>query len=312
MQRHATFEDLPQSSRGAAVAMGNFDGVHLGHQSVIALARAASGQLDCPLGVITFEPHPRAFFAPDTPDFRLMNADSRAHRLEKLGIGLLYELPFDHVLAAMSAEDFVRLVLVGGLGIRHLVVGADFRFGKGRGGDAALLRDMGQALGFGVTIAPLVTDGAGDVSSTAIRAALTEGRPEDAARMLGHWHRIDGTVQTGAQRGRDLGFPTINVPLIGLHLPRFGVYAVTVDILTGPHRGRHGGAASIGTRPTFGENLPNLEVYLLDFKGDLYGAEVSVALVAFLRDEAKFDDTEALIAQMRKDVSRTRAALAGI
>lgn len=292
--------------------MGNFDGVHLGHQSVIALARAAGGQLDCPLGVITFEPHPRAFFAPDAPAFRLMNAETRAHRLDKLGIDQLYEVPFNASLASMSAEDFVREILTGGLGIRHLVVGADFRFGKGRTGDAALLQKMGQALGFGVTIAPLVSDAQGDFSSTAIRTALTEGRPEDAARMLGHWHRIDGTVEKGDQRGRDLGFPTINVPLAGLHLPRFGVYAVTVDVLTGPHQGRHKGAASIGTRPTFGENSPNLEVYLLDFEGDIYGTDVSVALVSFLRDEARFDDTEALVTQMHADVADTRKALTDV
>ena len=312
MQHHFTYTDLPQADRGAAVAMGNFDGVHLGHQSVIALARAAAGQLDCPLGVITFEPHPRSYFAPDAPAFRLMNTDARAHRLAKIGIDQLYELPFNAELASMQAEDFVAHVLAEGLGIRHLVIGADFRFGKGRTGDAAMLQKMGQDLGFGVTIAPLVSDDQGDFSSSAIRKALSDGHPEDAARILGHWHRIEGAVEKGAQRGRDLGFPTINIAMPDLHLPRFGVYAVTVDVFEGPHQGRYDGAASIGSRPTFGENIPNLEVYLLDFEGDLYGTEVSVALVAYLRGEEKFDGIEPLIAQMHVDVARCREVLADV
>lgn len=312
MQRHFSYTDLPQTARGAAVAMGNFDGVHLGHQSVIALARAASGQLNCPLGVITFEPHPRAFFASAAPAFRLMNADARAHRLEKLGIDQLFELPFNAGLASMAAEEFVQSILTAGLGIRHLVVGADFRFGKGRTGDAAMLQNIGPDLGFGVTIAPLVSDEQSDFSSSAIRTALSEGRPEDAARILGHWHRIEGSVDKGAQRGRILGFPTINLSMTGLHLPRFGVYAVTVDVLDGPHCGRYDGAASLGSRPTFGENTPNLEVFLLDFEGDLYGAEVSVALVAYLRPEEKFDSIEPLVAQMHKDVARSREILADV
>jgi riboflavin kinase/FMN adenylyltransferase len=310
MRRHKSYNGLASGERGAAAAIGNFDGVHLGHQSVIALARAAAAEIDAPLGIVTFEPHPRAFFAPDGPAFRLMDAEARAHRLEKLGVDHLYELPFDADLAALDAEKFLRQVIAGGLGIRHLVAGADFRFGKGRGGDADLLRRLGPDLGFGVTVAPLVTDAAGDYSSTAIRKALTDGRPEDAARMLGHWHRVEGEVLHGDKRGRDLGFPTANLSLSGLHPPRFGVYAVLVDVLDGPHAGRHHGAASIGARPTFGVNVPNLEVHLLDFNGDLYGARISVALVAFQRPELKFDGVDALIARMAEDVIETRARLA--
>ena len=309
MRRHQGYGGLGAADRGAAVAIGNFDGVHLGHQSVIALARAAAAERDAALGVVTFEPHPRSFFAPDGPPFRLMNAEARAHRLDKLGVDQLYEIPFDAALAAMSADEFVERVLVAGLGVRHLVAGEDFRFGKGRSGDGVLLRRLGAARGFGVTLAPLVSDGGTDVSSTAIRAALGEGRPEQAARMLGHRHRIEGRVALGDQRGRGLGFPTANLGLEGLHLPRFGVYAVTVDVLDGPHRGRWRGAASIGERPTFGVNRPNLEVHLLDFAGDLYGAEISVALVAFLRPELKFDSVEALVAQMRQDVAEARERL---
>lgn len=310
MRRHRSLTDLAPADRGAAVAIGNFDGVHLGHQSVLAIARAAAAECRAPFGVVTFEPHPRAFFDPDGPAFRLMNAEARARRLEKLGVEQLYEIPFDANLASLDAEAFVRDVLTDGLGIAHLVAGADFRFGRARAGEVGLLQAMGRASGFGVTVAPLVSDAGGDVSSTAIRAALTEGRPEDAARMLGHWHRIAGRVQHGDKRGRDLGFPTANLWLDGLHLPRFGVYAVSVDVLDGAHAGRHAGCASLGARPTFGHNRPNLEIFLLDFSGDLYGAEVSVALIAFQRPEEHYDDIGALIAQMHRDVAETRARLA--
>lgn len=310
MRRHHGYRGLAAADRGAAAAIGNFDGVHLGHQSVLALARAAAAERDAPFGVVTFEPHPRAFFAPGGPPFRLMDAEARAHRLEKLGVQQLYEIPFDAALAAMPAEAFMHEILSEGLGLRHIVAGADFRFGKGRGGDPDTLRLLGPQLGFGATIAPLVSDAQGDVSSTAIRAALGAGRPEEAARMLGHWHRIEGVVARGDQRGRDLGFPTANLGLGDLHRPRFGVYAVLVDVLDGPHAGRWRGAASIGERPTFGAQAPNLEVNLLDFAGDLYGARLSVALVAFQRPEIAFDDVGALVAQMHADVGETRARLA--
>jgi len=310
MRRHHGYRGLAPGDLGAAVAIGNFDGVHLGHRSVIALARASADALGAALGVVTFEPHPRGFFAPGRPPFRLMDADARARRLAKLGVEQLHELPFDADLAAMSAERFAGEVLGAGLGLRHVVAGADFRFGKARMGDAALLRSLGPACGFGVTIAPLVSDARGDLSSTAIRAALSEGRPDEAARMLGHWHRIEGRVQHGDKRGRDLGFPTANIGLGDLHRPRYGVYAVILDVIDGPHAGRHHGAASLGERPTFGAQTPNLEVYVLDFAGDLYGAAVSVALVAFQRPELAFDDVAALVDQMGRDVTETRARLA--
>lgn len=310
MKRHLSHLGLADTDKGASIALGNFDGVHLGHQSVISLARAAAAELNVPLGVVTFEPHPRQYFAPEAPAFRLMNAEARASRLAKLGVANLYELPFNADLARLTAPDFVSQVLVAGLGVRHLVVGEDFRFGKARSGDSAMLRQLGQVHDFGVTIAPLVSDNKGDFSSTAIRKALTEGEPEEAARMLGHLHRIEGRVQHGDKRGRELGFPTINLRLDGLHLPRFGVYATIVDVIDGPHRGRLSGAASIGVRPTFGVNAPNLEVFLFDFDGDLYGAEVSVGLVAFLRPELKFDALEPLIAQMQQDCRTARRILA--
>lgn len=312
MRIYRSWTSLASEARGVSVAMGNFDGVHLGHRAVIDRARAEAVRHGAPLGIVTFEPHPRQYFAPDAAPFRLMNAESRANRLAKLGIDVLYELPFDGRLATMSPDAFAREVLSQGLGIAHVVVGADFRFGKDRDGAAEDLRRFGAALGFGVTIADLLEDGTTAVSSTAIRQALSEGRPRDAARMLGHWHRVDGVVHDGDKRGRTIGYPTANMSIDGLHPPKFGIYAVKADVLTGPNRGSYLGAASVGVRPMFGENRPNLETFLFDFSGDLYGAHLSVALVDYLRPEAKFDSLEALVAQMDKDCARAREILAAL
>jgi len=294
--------------RGASAAIGNFDGVHRGHQHVIGLARRENA----PLGVVTFEPHPRQFFAPDAPSFRLMNAEARANRLQKLGVDLLAELPFDARLAGFTAEEFARDVLAEGLGLSHVVVGADFCFGKGRTGTVDMLQDFGARYGFDVTIAELLANGSGAVSSTAIRTALTEGRTRDAADMLGHWHRIEGLVVHGEKRGRLLGYPTANMGLSGLHVPKLGVYAVLVDVLEGPHQGSYHGVANLGISPMFERPEPNLETFLFDFTGDLYGLPISVGLVEHLRGEARFDGLDALITQMDEDSARARAALAGI
>jgi len=307
-----SWEGLPDEARGASVALGNFDGVHLGHQSVIAQARAEAGRRGAPAGVVTFEPHPRQFFAPAAPPFRLMNAEARGNRLAKLGVEVLHELPFDARLAGMSPKQFAEEVLARGLGIVHVVVGADFRFGRGRTGTAADLSALGAVLGFGTTIADLVAENGTEVSSTAIRRALSEGRPRDAARMLGHWHRIEGEVRDGDKRGRTIGYPTANMSIDDLHPPKFGIYAVKADVLTGPHAGSYLGAASVGVRPMFGENRPNLETFLFDFSGDLYGAHMSVALVEYLRPEATFHSLEALVAQMDADCARAREILAAL
>ncbi len=306
------YQFVDPTDRGASAAIGNFDGVHRGHQHVIDIARREAEKLGAPLGVMTFEPHPREYFAPKAPPFRLMNAEARAHRLEWLGVDKLYELTFNDTLSALSPEDFARKVIAEGLGLRHVVVGEDFRFGKKRAGGVEELTALGAELGFGVTAAPLLRDTGEGISSTAIRQALSEGRPRDAARMLGHWHRIDGEVIRGDQRGRELGFPTANMSITGLHPPKFGVYAVKVDVLTGPHAGAYGGAASMGVRPMFGENLPNLESFLFDFKGDLYGEQLSVALIDYLRPEEKFSSIEALVSQMDADCVRAREILAGL
>jgi riboflavin kinase/FMN adenylyltransferase len=262
------------------------------------------------LGIVTFEPHPRDYFAPAAPPFRLMNAEARANRLAKLGVDHLFQLPFDAAMAAFPPREFARQVLADGLGITHVVVGADFCFGKGRAGTAADLERLGGDLGFQVTIADLVQSSGTSISSSAIRQALTEGRPRDAAAMLGHWHRIEGAVIHGEKRGRALGYPTANMSVAGLHLPRLGVYAVRADVLTGPQTGSYMGAASLGVRPMFGINQPNLETFLFDFAGDLYGQHLSIAFVDFLRPEMKFDGLPALITQMDADCDQARRILA--
>lgn len=303
------YRAVPVDAKGASAAIGNFDGVHLGHRSVIDLARGKGDATGAPLGILTFEPHPREYFAPDAPPFRLMSPAARASRLAKLGVGILYELPFDAAMAALSPREFAQSVLKDGLGLTHVVVGRDFRFGKGRAGDADMLADFGAEMDFAVTAADLLEGQSGEVSSTAIRRALSDGLPQKAAAMLGHWHRIEGTVMGGEKRGRDLGYPTANMSIAGLHPPRFGVYAVLVDVLNGAHEGQYIGAASLGVRPMFDGEMPNLETFLFDFSGDLYGADMSVALVQYLRPEAKFDSLEAFIAQMDADCADARRIL---
>ena len=303
---------VTEADRGASVAIGNFDGVHIGHLSVIDQARAAGRKAGAPLGILTFEPHPREYFAPDAPPFRLMGRDARAHRLEKLGVERLYEINFNAALASLTPRDFAQTVIHDGLGLAHVVVGADFCFGKGRAGHAAMLQDFGAEMGFGVTISQLLEGEAGQVSSTAIRRALSEGDPRAAAAMLGHWHRIDGPVVGGEQRGRTLGYPTANMSIEGLHPPKFGVYAVLVDVLDGPHEGQYHGAASLGLRPMFQGEVPNLETFIFDFSGDLYDAPLSVALVDYLRPEETFDSLDAFIAQMDADCARARSILAAL
>ncbi|MFN2307198.1 MAG: bifunctional riboflavin kinase/FAD synthetase [Paracoccaceae bacterium] len=303
---------IDPADRGAAAAIGNFDGVHLGHQAVIDLTRLAAAKIDAPLGVMTFEPHPRAYFHHDAAPFRLMNAEARANRLDKLGVALLYEVPFNAALAALPPEDFAREIIVDALGLTHVVVGQDFCFGKDRAGKAADLQAFGETMGFGVAVAPILTSHDIRISSTAIRDALSEGDARAAAAMLGHWHRLEGAVIRGEQRGRDLGYPTANMSIDGLHPPRFGVYAVKCDVLDGPHKGSYNGAASIGVRPMFGENEANCETFIFDFKGDLYGAPISVALVEFLRPELNFTSVDTLIVQMDKDCEMARDILSHV
>jgi riboflavin kinase/FMN adenylyltransferase len=303
------YEFVEEIDKGSSVAIGNFDGVHLGHQSVIDIARKEAKAHQASLGILTFEPHPRSYFAPQAPAFRLMGPEARETRLEKLGIDLLYEMNFNASLSELTPEEFAQKIICDGLALKHVVIGADFCFGKGRLGDVTDLQRFGEEMGFGVTIAPLIAAGLSEVSSTSIRKALYEGRPRDAADQLGHWHRIEGPVIGGEQRGRELGYPTANMSMDGLHLPKLGVYAVLVDILDGPYKGTHHGAASLGVRPMFGENAANLETFLFDFAGDLYGTNLSVALVDFLRPELSFDRLQALIDQMAIDCDQARRIL---
>ncbi|HSF94272.1 MAG TPA: bifunctional riboflavin kinase/FAD synthetase [Thermohalobaculum sp.] len=304
------FEGLAPDQRGAAVALGNFDGVHRGHQALIAETARAGSRIGAPTGVITFEPHPRRFFQPEAPPFRLTSAGEKARVLAAHGVTHVYQLAFDASLAGMEAEAFAETVLAGGLGIRHLVIGEDFRFGKGRKGDARMLRGLSAALGFGVSIQHLLKGTKGEYSSTAARVHVEEGDCAGAALQLGRWHTVAGAVIRGDQRGRDLGYPTANLALGEQIVPRHGIYAARVEVLDGPHAGVHDGVASIGIRPTFGVNAPNFEVHLFDFDGDLYGTRISAGLVSFLRPEARFDGVEALIAQMDRDSAMARQRLA--
>lgn len=288
--------------------MGNFDGVHLGHQQVIALAADAARASNAPLGVVTFDPHPRRYFRPEAEPFRLMTPGQQARALAAVGVQRLYTLPFGPDMVAMSAEAFARDVLVEGLGVVHVAIGFDFTFGKGREGDAATLQRLGQALGFGVSVAPPLGDaGAAKFSSSAVRDALAEGRPDRAAAILGRPFAIEGVVEVGRQLGRTLGFPTANVPLGDYIRPRLGVYATRTRL----HDGRVvPGVANLGQNPTTGLVAPRLEVWLFDFNEDLYGRTIETELVAFLRPEAKFDSLEALTAQVMADARDARAVLA--
>ncbi|MCY4460076.1 MAG: bifunctional riboflavin kinase/FAD synthetase [Albidovulum sp.] len=289
----------------AVAAIGNFDGLHLGHESVIRLAQEIARKEGRPSGIVTFEPHPREFFAPEAAPFRLMGSESRIARLRELDVDLLFEMTFNSALASLSAEDFADSVLRQKLHLAHVVVGSDFRYGHRRCGSVETLAASGRLCGFEVTVAPELSDRNGKCSSSAIRKALAEGRMRDASRMLGRRYSIEGRVEKGDQRGRHLGFPTLNISIAGLHPPKFGVYAALANVRTGPFAGRYRGSASIGIRPTFGESTPLLEIFLFDFSNCLYGELVSVELVEFQREELKFKSADELVDQMKNDCERT-------
>lgn len=295
---------------GPTLALGNFDGVHRGHQAVIAAARTE--RPGAPLAVATFDPHPRAFFVPDAPPFRLTRLPEKTRKLKELGVRTCYVLPFDAAMAAMTPDDFVRRVLVESLGISAVTVGGDFRFGARRAGDTAVLEALGEKYGFGVVALETVADDEGALySSSSARAALRGGSPRDAAAILGEPHRIRGIVEQGDRRGRTLSFPTANLSLDDILAPKFGVYAVEVQIMDGPQRGFVPGVANLGLRPTFEKTVPILEAHLFDFEGDLYGREIAVALIDFIREERRFDGLEALRKQIAADVRTARSIVAG-
>jgi len=297
---------VPPEARGASLAIGNFDGVHRGHQALLQAARDAAAAGGGRAGVVLFEPNPREFFQPDKPHFRLTPLPRKLELLREFGLDLAVVLRFDAALAQLSADAFVEQVLVEGLGASHVVIGYDFRFGKGRTGDPEMLRRAGASHGFGVTVVPQVAGGGEVFSSSAIRAELAQGDVAGAAEMLGHYWRVTGTVIGGAKRGTILGFPTANIALAPATALAHGIYAVRA-IVDGES---HAAAAYLGTRPTFDDGAPLLEVFLLDFDGDLYGREMAVEFVDYIRADRRFDSAESLTAQMQRDCDRARAMLA--
>jgi riboflavin kinase/FMN adenylyltransferase len=301
------WKGLAQADRGASVALGNFDGVHRGHQAVIALAAKAARASGAPLGVITFDPHPRRIFRPDAPAFRLMTSDQLARALAALGVDILYILPFDRAMEHQTDREFATEILHEGLGISHVSVGFDISFGKDRTGSPQTMALYGQELGFGVSVAQAVGEGNVKFSSTQVREALRDGHPEIAAQVLGRPFAIEGMVEHGRQLGRTIGFPTANVALDDYVLPRFGVYATRTRL---PDGREVAGVANIGVNPTIdGEIAPRLEVWLFDFDEDIYDQVIETDLVAFLRDEAKFDGLEPMVRQIELDAAQARAML---
>ena len=296
--------------RGAVVAMGNFDGVHLGHRAVIAAALQMARMHRRPALAVTFEPHPRSFFSPNSPQFRLTDEAGKLRLLAGTGLAGAVVMAFDKARAGTTAQDFIHHDLIGRLGISGIAVGYDFHFGKGRVGSPSLLVSEAPRLGIEVDVQPHIDIEERPVSSSAIRMALAEGQIEDATAMLGGPWFVSGEVIHGEKRGRDLGYPTANIRLDKNCGLKHGIYAVRVGRGQGKDQVRFDGVASFGRRPTFDNGAPLLEVFLFDFTGDLYGTVLDVAFIGFIRDELKFDSIEALVRQMDDDSARARAALA--
>ena len=309
VRRVAGTAALPPALRGGVVAIGNFDGVHRGHQAVVETLSALAEPVGAARIVLTFEPHPRTVFRPQHPVQRLTPAPLKARLFGHLGVDAVVEQPFDVGFAAHSAESFVAQTLHRDLGARHLVVGYDFRFGARRQGDVEFLRARGAELGMGVTcIAPFVDEGGNIVSSSRIREDLMNADVAAAAALLGYRYTIEGTVSHGAKLGRTLGYPTANMVLPDDGLLAHGIYAVRLRRADGT---LHDGVASYGRRPTFDNGAALFETFLFDFSGDLYGEAVSVSLFGFIRGEERFDSAEALVKRMDIDAQEARALLAG-
>ncbi|MCP5365139.1 MAG: bifunctional riboflavin kinase/FAD synthetase [Hyphomicrobiales bacterium] len=308
------YEHLPAEVRGAAVAIGNFDGVHLGHRAVIGEAGRIAEANCLPWAVLTFEPHPRAVFQPTGQPFRLSPAAQKAQLIEALGPHTLFVIPFDMTFSRLSAHDFVERVIVNGLGARHVICGHDFAFGHGRQGSPELLLRLGDELGFDFTCVQEVRDDGGEpYSSSRIRRALAEGDLAAVTRLLGRPFVIEGEVTSGDQRGRTLGFPTANIALGAYQCPAKGVYAVRAHVIDGMvSQGdvlAWDGVANIGQRPTFGGQEVLLEVHLFDVAPELYGRKLCVQLIDFIRPERKFDGLEALRTQIGDDKAEARRIL---
>ena len=298
-----------QASSSRVLAIGNFDGLHLGHRALLERLTAHARRLNLPPAVMTFEPHPRELFTPEQAPARLTSLREKLALLDACGIEEVFLLHFSRKLAGLSAQDFIDRVLVQGLAVRHLIIGDDFRFGMGRAGDFTMLAAAGQQQGFGVEAMHTIEINGERVSSSAVRDALGGGDLEHAARLLGRPYSIAGRVVHGGKIGRKLGWPTANIQLKRKRVALTGVFAATVSGIDKRHLP---GAASLGVRPTLGAGLrPVLEVHLFDFDQEIYGAHLTVHLLHKLRDEAKFDSLAALTAQIARDVQATQAYFEG-
>lgn len=304
------FRTIPaQATTSRVLAIGNFDGLHLGHRALLERLTATARQHGLPSAVMTFEPHPRELFSPEQAPARLTSLREKLALLEGCGIDEVHLLHFNRRLAGLTADDFVRHLLVQGLGVRHLIIGDDFRFGKGRSGDFTLLEAAGRQHGFGVEAMETIEIAGERVSSSAVRETLAGGDLEHAARLLGRPYCISGRIVHGDKIGRRLGYPTANVQLKRKRVALSGVFAATVSGLDKRHLP---GAASLGVRPTLGHGLrPVLEVHLFDFDQTVYGKHVTVHFLHKLRDEMKFESLDALTAQIDRDVAATQAFFSG-
>jgi riboflavin kinase/FMN adenylyltransferase len=299
---------VPEALRGGIVALGNFDGFHLGHQAVVARAVERARAEGRPVLVATFDPHPVRFFRPEAPPFRLTSLDQRQRLFAAAGADAMIVFRFDAVLAATLASEFIQERLLGLFGATGVVTGEDFTFGRGRGGNIAVLRGAGAELGFSVdAVGPVCTEDGAPVSSSRVRAALQAGDCAEAARLLTRPFAIEGHVEHGDKRGRTIGYPTANLSLANYLRPRFGIYAIRGRL---PDGRILDGAANLGIRPTFEPPRELLEPYFFDFHGDLYAQTIEVELISWLRPEAKFETVEALIAQMEKDCREAKRRLA--
>ena len=306
MERLTLAGGIPDHLKGSIVALGNFDGFHLGHQAVVSRAVARAFHERRPVIVATFDPHPVKFFKPDVPPFRLTSLDQREALFAHAGADAMLLFEFNEGLRSTSAEDFVGKLLAGTIAAAGVVTGDDFGFGKGRAGNVEVLRTLGAELGLvAEAVAPVIIDGE-RVSSGRIREALKAGDTGTSTHLLTRDFAIEGVVQRGDARGRELGYPTANLNLGDYQRPRYGIYAVRVTLEDGTE---HPGVASLGVRPTFDPPQELLEAHLFDFDGDLYGQRIEVALHAFIRDERKFDSVDALVAEMRNDEAEARRLL---
>lgn len=305
-----TWSEVPAALKGGVIALGNFDGLHLGHQAVIGRALALARAKGAAAAVMTFEPHPRMFFKPDQEPFRLSPFRMKARVIEALGVDYLYVQTFDKEFSQRSPENFVGEILVGGLGLSHIVVGYDYVFGHQRKGNVQVLRELAAKYGFEVTAVEKLAAGEERFSSTAIRNLLRAGKPREAARMLGRYWEIEGRVVAGDKRGRQLGFPTANLPYRDYLHPKKGVYAIRAGVDHGAETIWHDGVANFGNRPTFDNSDVLLEAHLFATNEDLYGKHLRVALIDYIREEKKFETLEALKAQVAADSKAAHRLLA--